>query len=1460
MKKHIVLFSLLVAIFGNVFPITAFGQQDDNQYAIFNWRNDGDFNAFLNYDVDSITYSKIDLNGRRHSNVVVQEIWTPDSLYRIPLAAIDSITFRAPEPILKEGIFHITLFHFPYVIEATETTVTFDASIPSDSLPSVGQVVVSDIAYDEPFVNGFAGRVTRIVRTEGVVIIECEEVSIEDIYDELICVGKVVTYNDSSSTPRAPRRFINEQGEQTIPFGTFSLNLFEDDSNEVTLDVSPKITFEYAIRYKLFDSVNNRFRFVIKKELDCDFDWKWEESFEVDTVVYPHESLKIHTPIFGLNAFVNIGGYLDFNGSASLDLTQHFKLVSQFGYDSRERNNGRDGLVFGFDGTGFDSPNGSVNLHTSLSAGLAFQVGVCLFTEDIAGANLTMLVGPKVSGDIEFNTNMSQTPSWYDFKDSRLTFEPLTANLSGGVNIFSFNKDWELWELPISSWFPVFEPRYVYLFPEFTAPALPDLGTNGYSLTALTTDISRNLLFTVTPGIGLYDSNNQLKYTYFSTKTYKRGANWNNKDLQMELNGNYPVGTYTAKPIFKIWNRTVEAAPASVITVPEPLSIPESIIVKNGETEIIDLNGGWGNYTLTNSESSICRASFVSNDTEVGTTWPPTIGSGYENQTPKVKLTALKNGTATLKVKDARANYEPTVGVTVYSGQMPSITVNPSLLSFSGVPNGAYIDGFTVTGTKLIGDLTLTLNDNTGFFAIGTTSITAAQAAAGVMVDVQYRPATAGTHNATITISDGTVTETVALRGTATPPPAIIIVNPSSLSFSGVPNGAYLDGFTVTGTNLTNNLTLTLNDNTGFFTIGTTSISVAQAAAGAIVDVQYSPMSAGTHNASVTISDGTITETVILTGTAIEPLSVTPSTLYFSNVVTNTTVTKTFMVKGYTEKTLTLSLLGTSSYYTLSRTTITPAQALSGVTVTVTYKPTSAGTHNATVNIGDGTTTNTVALNGTAVTPTITVNPSSLSFSGVPNGAYLDGFTVTGSNLTSSLTLTLNDNSGFFTIDRTSISAAQAAAGASVEVQYRPTSNLPSHSATVTISGGGAQPQTVTLYGSAIEPLTVTPTSLTFSNVVTNTTVTKTFTVKGYTASSLTLSLSGTSGYYSLSRTTITPAQALSGATVTVTYKPTSAGTHNATVNISNGMTVSLKGTAVTPTITVNPSSLSFSGVPNGAYLDGFTVRGANLTGNLTLTLSGATGVFSIDRTSISASQASTGVGVEVQYRPTSAGTHRATITISGGGAQSQTITLIGNANEPLTVTPTSLTFSNVVTNTTVTKTFTVKGYTASSLTLSLSGTSGYYSLSRTTITPAQALSGATVTVTYKPTLAGAHNATVNISNGMTVSLKGTAVTPTITVNPSSLSFSGVPNGAYLDGFTVRGTNLTGNLTLKLEDNSGCFSIDRTSITAAQAAAGASVEVQYNPQKAGRSLAKITISSDGAESKTVTLLGICSNP
>lgn len=61
--------------------------------AMFVYRNDGAINAFLKSDVDSMVCSQIDLDSLMHSDYVVQEIWTADSVYRIPLAVIDSICF-----------------------------------------------------------------------------------------------------------------------------------------------------------------------------------------------------------------------------------------------------------------------------------------------------------------------------------------------------------------------------------------------------------------------------------------------------------------------------------------------------------------------------------------------------------------------------------------------------------------------------------------------------------------------------------------------------------------------------------------------------------------------------------------------------------------------------------------------------------------------------------------------------------------------------------------------------------------------------------------------------------------------------------------------------------------------------------------------------------------------------------------------------------------------------------------------------------------------------------------------------------------------------------------------------------------------------------------------------------------------------------------------------------------------
>ncbi len=62
------------------------------------YRNDGVTNAFPKADVSSIMHSHIGLDGVYHREHVVQEVYTPDSVYRIPIESIDSISFVTPPP------------------------------------------------------------------------------------------------------------------------------------------------------------------------------------------------------------------------------------------------------------------------------------------------------------------------------------------------------------------------------------------------------------------------------------------------------------------------------------------------------------------------------------------------------------------------------------------------------------------------------------------------------------------------------------------------------------------------------------------------------------------------------------------------------------------------------------------------------------------------------------------------------------------------------------------------------------------------------------------------------------------------------------------------------------------------------------------------------------------------------------------------------------------------------------------------------------------------------------------------------------------------------------------------------------------------------------------------------------------------------------------------------------------
>lgn len=88
MKRLILTLSLLVTVVAG-----ALAQND----AMYIYRNDGKFDAFFKSEIDSMSYSHYDVDSVYCNDWITQIVYAPGSeygsVYRIPLAAIDSVVF-----------------------------------------------------------------------------------------------------------------------------------------------------------------------------------------------------------------------------------------------------------------------------------------------------------------------------------------------------------------------------------------------------------------------------------------------------------------------------------------------------------------------------------------------------------------------------------------------------------------------------------------------------------------------------------------------------------------------------------------------------------------------------------------------------------------------------------------------------------------------------------------------------------------------------------------------------------------------------------------------------------------------------------------------------------------------------------------------------------------------------------------------------------------------------------------------------------------------------------------------------------------------------------------------------------------------------------------------------------------------------------------------------------------------
>ena len=204
---------IIVAILGmlNIQPAEA--QQKNDQNALYIFRNDGGFNAFFFADIERIEYSKIDTLGHEQSDYVVQEIYAMDSIFRIPVSAIDSVAFVTPKNKVKEDVVCPDKTMTDYIVASDSVSwFRLSASAPSSIIPKVGDklLIENPVKY---LPDGFSGKVTKVSNGSDGTTIETDPLALEDLFDRFIAKAAA---SSNASVAAVTRGLINGISDEYV--------------------------------------------------------------------------------------------------------------------------------------------------------------------------------------------------------------------------------------------------------------------------------------------------------------------------------------------------------------------------------------------------------------------------------------------------------------------------------------------------------------------------------------------------------------------------------------------------------------------------------------------------------------------------------------------------------------------------------------------------------------------------------------------------------------------------------------------------------------------------------------------------------------------------------------------------------------------------------------------------------------------------------------------------------------------------------------------------------------------------------------------------------------------------------------------------------------------------------------------------------------------------------------------
>ena len=558
------------------------------QEAFYVYRNDGDFNGFFYDEIVRMGYSKVDFKGEEHDEYVIQEIETADSLYRIPLCAIDSISFVQPEirfnPRLKimDNTELADYFDGIGINGYNEYVISFKPDLPEKQIPVVGDVLIGldeKIFYSNNDQFGCAGTVREIDRNKWGIYCIVDPISdFGDIFDQLITVEQIGT-DENGNVRRRVAGFNNESsndikrragGNYDLTLLNWSGRLQADLANDgnasvnVGLDLGFKATAQAV--YQISGVFKKRFfmKLVFNEEfsagLSAHIAISSTREWPIPTPLSFIPAIKFPTffPLFEVDpvpeGFFRIGGTIDaglslpsyqFGFSQTYVIDTEADHLMTFSWGNLDKNESKPeatesqfswldaGVVF----NGFMQGGAKVQLGIKTNSWLASLLQ--------AGISLDIYAGPKAEMELNLKLNEIKDQSYNAIKDSKIELSAFSFDRELKYSwMFAGNReDRTLWSDTQKSGTTTY-----YLYPDFLdTEASYDETTHCVKATVRP---RRQVVKTSTIGIGIYDNKGTLVASRFG-KDYGFLNSFNEYTVTFSPN-ELEAGTYKVRPLVKL--------------------------------------------------------------------------------------------------------------------------------------------------------------------------------------------------------------------------------------------------------------------------------------------------------------------------------------------------------------------------------------------------------------------------------------------------------------------------------------------------------------------------------------------------------------------------------------------------------------------------------------------------------------------------------------------------------------------------------------------------------------------------------------------------------------------------------------------------------------------------------------------------------------------------------------------